>query len=362
VFSVAALEVTHLGEAATADLEQVYAQHLSETVRVRSDAGVCSAAAPVVLPAAAGFVRVELGFVCENAAVAEIEVGSFFSAAPSHIHMADVRVGDGTRNDLLFTQSMPTKRVAVGASAGSLLAAGPASSFGEYVAIGFEHILAGSDHLAFVAVLLLLCSGYREVAFAVTGFTLGHSVSLAAAVFGWLEPSSVAVEALIGYTIAIAALECSVVGRGTALRAAATAALAGAAAAALAGAAGNFAVVAACSGCALFAACYLLRRGDAKAAAASHALITMVFGIVHGFGFASPLVEMHLPAGRIVAALLGFNLGVEAGQLLVVAALLLAAGAAKAVFGRNAQTYAYTMLSSALGAVGVFWLVSRSAG
>src|SRR4051794_21217955 len=73
--------------------------------------------------------------------------------------------------------------------------------------LGIEHILIGVDHITFLLALLLLCRRVREVAFMVTDFTLGHSLTLSLAVLGLVTPNVPVIEALIGFTIALVAVE-----------------------------------------------------------------------------------------------------------------------------------------------------------
>ena len=75
------------------------------------------------------------------------------------------------------------------------------------------------------------------------------------------------------------------------------------------------------AGMTLFTLCYFGLLGRAERPARLRVAIAFAFGLVHGFGFAGVLVEISLPTGRLVPALLGFNLGVEVGQLVLVAAL-----------------------------------------
>jgi xanthosine utilization system XapX-like protein len=91
-------------------------------------------------------------------------------------------------------------------------------------------------------------------------------------------------------------------------------------------------------------------------------LITLVFGLIHGFGFAADLLELQLPPERLAELLVGFNLGVEIGQLIVVAgATLLVATLAKFRWTLPRPTVV-DVASSFLVALGVFWFVSRSYG
>jgi hypothetical protein len=111
-------------------------------------------------------------------------------------------------------------------------------------------------------------------------------------------------------------------------------------------------------GFSLFVPCYfaLLRRSTRPGALRGG--IALLFGLLHGFGFASVLVEAGLPAGRLLAALLGFNLGVEAGQLVVVALLW----AALRRIGGARRGLVVEAGSASVLALGTVWFVLRTFG
>jgi hydrogenase/urease accessory protein HupE len=139
-----------------------------------------------------------------------------------------------------------------------------------YFVLGVEHILSGVDHLLFVMGLLFLVGFQRRLVWTITAFTVAHSLTLASAAMGWLTLRPAPVEAGIALSIVLVASE--------ALRERET----------------------------------LARRLPA--------LVAFVFGLVHGLGFAGALKEIGLPVAHLSTALLTFNLGVEAGQLLAVGA------------------------------------------
>ena len=237
------------------------------------------------------------------------------------------------------------------------------TSFLGYVLLGIEHILSGWDHLAFVAALLILSGSLREVATLVTAFTLAHSLTLALAVLGILRPEATSVEILIGFSIALVGAE-----NGWALsnhdrwipRICTAALLLGAGLAVL----GQGALSPlAWGGLALFTACHfgLLARHHGGQGLL-RALIAFAFGLVHGFGFAGILMEIELPTSRLVPALVGFNVGVELGQLAVVLVLWpvlrwLARIANGVWYNRVAQAG-----SAAVLGLGLYWVVIRNWG
>jgi hypothetical protein len=193
------------------------------------------------------------------------------------------------------------------------VAAGPrplAALARDYLWQGIIHILTGWDHLAFVLCLCLLARG-RQLLLLVTLFTLGHSISLAAGFFEWISLPMPPVEAVIALSILFMAREA------------------------------------------------LLVDFNPPRSRSRQAMVVAAFGVLHGLGFASALAELGVPADDRVAALLFFNLGVEAGQLLFVAAVL----AVLALAGRTGGTAQLRTLSlHAAGAMAAFWLLERMAG
>src|SRR5690606_24561546 len=138
-----------------------------------------------------------------------------------------------------------------------------------YGILGVEHILGGFDHLLFVLSLLFLVSFNRKLVLTISAFTLAASLTLALSALGWLTLRSPPVEATIALSIMLVA--------GEAMNKEQT----------------------------------LSRRWPA--------LVAFLFGLVHGLGFAGALADIGLPQKHLFVALLTFNLGVEAGQLMVVA-------------------------------------------
>jgi hydrogenase/urease accessory protein HupE len=183
------------------------------------------------------------------------------------------------------------------------------NGFIAYLRLGWEHILEGKDHLAFVLGLLLLLTQFRTTVIALTAFTLGHAAALALALLGVWNLPTAWVECMIALSIVSLAIE--------ALR-------------------------------------------DPKAApglSRKHPwAISLGFGLVHGLGFAGALREIGLPKDALWTPLIGFNFGVELGQLAFVgvAASLLWFFRVRFKTSLIEKTLAY-----GIGIVGVFWTVER---
>ena len=183
-----------------------------------------------------------------------------------------------------------------------------------YFVIGVEHILEGWDHLLFVIALVLLLRQWRRAVVAATAFTVAHSLTLAGASLGYVAMPQRPVEVLIALSIVFLAVE-------------------------------------------------IAKADPARPSLALRMpwVVAFLFGLLHGFGFAGALAEIGLPDDALVPALVAFNLGVEAGQLLVVAATLAAIAALSRVAVTRLEP-ALRLGSYAIGITGAYWLVDRLAG
>jgi hydrogenase/urease accessory protein HupE len=183
---------------------------------------------------------------------------------------------------------------------------------GGYFRLGVEHILFGVDHLLFVTGLVLIVRRLGRLVKTITAFTLAHSITLALATLGFVHVPPAPVEATIALSIVFLAREL-----------------------------------------------VRLRRGEVGLAARHPWVVAFAFGLLHGFGFAGALAEVGLPEHDIPLALLLFNLGVEAGQLIFVAALLVLREALRRA-GRMPRWLTGTP-AYGIGAAAGFWLVARLA-
>jgi hypothetical protein len=295
---------------------------------------------------------------CKRPGPLEIESRLLSGIAASHTHLLRIDAPQGDPDGSMRERVLVTDRDGPWSLDEARNEPGP-STLLSYIELGTLHIATGWDHLAFVLALLLLTASLREVAGLVTGFTLGHSLTLGLAVLGILRPDAVGVEVLIGFSIALVAAEniwlLARKDRGIP-RAIALGLILAAGLAVLGWGELHFTVW---LGLALFSACHFGLMRGAQRPARLRAMIAFGFGLVHGFGFAGILMELELPASRLLLALFGFNIGVEVGQLAVVLVawpLLYALSRARAGAHRQLAEFA----SAALFGLGIFWLVSRN--
>jgi hydrogenase/urease accessory protein HupE len=181
----------------------------------------------------------------------------------------------------------------------------------DFVRQGVEHILSGADHLLFVFGLLLIVRRPWMLVKTITAFTIAHSITLAAATLGYVQPPGPPIEAAIAMSILFLGVEV--------LRA---------------------------------------QLGGTSFTIRHPWVVAFAFGLLHGFGFASALSAAGLPPSDVPLALVSFNVGVELGQLAFVALVLLLAGSLRPLKVRWPRP-AELLPAYVVGTFGAFWLVQR---
>jgi hypothetical protein len=288
---------------------------------------------------------------CPDGAHVRITTDLFFDVLPAHVHFASLLDAGG--------KATAERVLTADARTWDLGRNGPAAStgVGGFVLLGARHVATGADHLVFLLALLAGATSLRALAAVVTGFTIGHSSTLALAVLGGVRPDAAVVEALIGASIAVVAVEnvwleerdpWTAWGLVVAFAAAAGASLVHASIA-------PWALV----GLALFVASHFAVLARSKRPASLRWTIAALFGAVHGLAFSGVLAEMHLPRGRVASSLFGFNVGVEIAQLAIVA---VAWPLWRAVARGRARAPVLEVASAAALGAGAFWFVARAFG
>ncbi len=241
---------------------------------------------------------VVLGYECaEYVPPLHVEFHPFDATIPQYRNIVTIAL-DEQRVSYVF--SAGDSRLSVGESA----AHSDGGQFGSFFVLGVSHILEGYDHLLFLLAVLLVGGSIARLAGIVTAFTVAHSITLALASLGVFTLPPRPVEAMIAASIIYVAAEN-----------------------------------------------VLRDRADHRW------LITFVFGLVHGFGFAGVLSEAGLVEGQVLVPLLGFNLGVESGQLLVV---LVAVPVLRVLMKRLGERRVRSTLSWLVMGAGAVWLVERA--
>lgn len=353
-YAVAATDLArHLPEIAySRALDQALPALVTAGFKVSADGAACLAR-DIDLRQTAALVEIRWVTDCNSTGALTIENDALFDYLPNLIHISRVVREDGRIEERLFTLNDRLWQL----EADSDLM----DTFTRYLALGFEHILTGFDHLAFLFAVILLTRRTLTLVLMITGFTIGHSVTLALAVLGYAAADNGAVEALIGFTIALVAAE--VIARRHGLETQLVF-VTGAIMIVLVGLAQYTTIISSgpnaltLAGLGLFCTSYLMLSGIGHWQDLINPFLTVLFGMIHGFGFAGLLTEIGLPTDRIVPALVGFNLGVEAGQLSVL--LLVLGGVYLIRRAIKLPWYTVDTFASALCGLGVFLFVSRA--
>ena len=232
------------------------------------------------------------------------------------------------------------------------------SSYFGYFKSGVEHILSGWDHLTFLLGLLLLFTG-RFLVIAITGFTIGHSLTLGLGAMNVLRVHSEIIETLIGFSILLLAVEYFIkhtfeidkLAKNLALSLCAFLPLT------VFGDLDLILII----GLALFLTFYLSLTNH-YSNLWFPLLITIFFGLIHGLGFASSIAESGIPQDRLVPIILSFNIGVEVGQLAVAFALLALIKITKMYFHSSYFHYLHGAMGAFVFSMGTFWFISRAMG
>lgn len=181
-----------------------------------------------------------------------------------------------------------------------------------YFITGIDHILFGYDHLLFVVALVLLLSGFWTIAKAITAFTVAHSLTLVGTTLGLIGLPQQPVESVIALSILFLAVEIS-----------------------------------------------KRRPGEVRLSERVPWVVAFGFGLLHGFGFAGALKEIGLPEQDLSVALLTFNLGVEAGQILIVALTLLGLDLLRRI-SASMLASSVKLATYAIGITASYWFIERT--
>jgi hypothetical protein len=217
-----------------------------------------------------------------------------------------VRVISQGKAAAVFHAAPATRRIALASDSTRLQVAY------EYLSLGTQHIWGGFDHLLFVTCLVLMAGLVKRLLLMITGFTVGHSVTLILATLGLIRVPILAVEAVIALSI-------------------------------------------------VFVAAELLRAQKDTWSWRSPLLMAMCFGLLHGLGFASAIVDLGLPETEMITALLAFNIGVELGQLGYIFALMLALALYRSLKADllTDRVAVPSVLAWPIGVLAAFWFFER---
>ncbi|HLH98252.1 MAG TPA: HupE/UreJ family protein [Xanthobacteraceae bacterium] len=311
---------------------------------------------PRPVATAPGYRRYEFTFECPSDDDIKVNDSAWFELVETHTNFAQIQTDDGQFIEQLITKDQQT--LDVSASAASPL---QNAGFLTFLEMGMEHIFTGIDHMSFMLGLVLISRRIRDLLFVVTGFTIGHSLTLGLAVTGVLRPDAQFIDALVAFTIAMIGAEnlgdsthkplVVALGMGGLMVLLAVARHLGAPV---------ILPTALLIGAGIFGSNYLMLTGHMRDAGRVRLVMTLVFGLIHGFGFASNLLDMKLPSGRLAQLLFGFNFGVEIAQVIVVLTAVLIAAILVKLRMALPRPIVTDIAASFLVAEGLVWFLSRT--
>ena len=297
----------------------VFKIYLSQHLKVTSEGKNCSLVDEIKeLNSQEGSLNLSLNFECPSNKEIKIINNALFNLVQSHIHIARIYIDNNlyTEKALFFNdQSIDLNEEKENNSF--------SNSFYKFFSLGLDHILSGYDHLLFILGLLLLVTNLKRLLLVITGFTIGHSLTLSLSVINIIQVKSSLVEALIGYTIMFVGLEYLYKENNdhrVSMIFITTLSL-------LLLIFGNlinpnfpyFLIL----GILLFSLGYFYLLKNLNSENNLLSIITIIFGLIHGFGFGGFLLGSKISSENIFSGLLGFNLVVEVGQIIFVLLILL---------------------------------------
>jgi hypothetical protein len=351
------LEVKRLGPPGAVITNADVAKYMQGKVTVTAGGQACAnPGGAKALASTAQFRRVQYEFDCPTDKKMKLGFSGFFELVPSHTDFAQISIAGGEFVEQLFVKDAQVVEAGAQSSENALRNAG----FLKYIQMGVMHIFTGVDHMSFLVGLVLLSKRTKDLLFVVTGFTIGHSMTLALAVTGVLRPHAEYIDALVAFTIAMVGAENIAVATGKP--------------GVVAGGLGGMLILMALGkvlgfggmpalltlGAGIFAANYLMISGHLANAARVRLVVTLLFGLIHGFGFAAGLLEMKLPTDKLAELLVGFNLGVEIGQVSVVLCVLGLAALLIKLKLAPPRRLVVDLASAALVGIGLYWFLGRA--
>jgi len=358
-FTVASREVTKLMEYQVnyPSLTDSLRSHLME--HIYSD-NMISKPVINILNTEPGTTGLSLKFNIDQVEGYIFDVNIFFNQIPSHVHYAKINYESGQKRTMVLNEN--NHQITFLTTADEPLEQASFDSFKQYLGLGFTHILEGIDHLLFLLALFILCKSFKNLFFAATGFTIGHSLTLALAASNIVIPEVNIIESLIGWTIVLASIEALNIPKhemrkiqlGILIMVMTMSALS------------LFSIVdfktGFIIGLGLLTLAILRLNEDREESEKLRPMLAIIFGTIHGFGFANILNEINLDRTNFLFSLLGFNLGVEIGQILVLLSMwILTTYLVTKILTKDMQKITH-LVSSILCSIGLYWFLTRLLG
>lgn len=354
IFSVDQRRITQLAQLyPSMDYAALLHRHLTDTLHVIQNKTPCPLEnLNVTQHTMSGYFRARGQVICPETIIASapvITISSFTPVSPAHIHLARFSIA-GENQEIVLNNAQQYFVFEVRDFIDSLSA---------FIGLGFIHVISGLDHMIFLLALALFAATPRLAVFCITGFTLGHSLTLALAYMDIITPHEKMIEALIGLTIALTAYD--IAGKAEKTRPL-SAMLLSIGLMLICGLAIYLGRLPLSTGLfftlplALFSYQHLSQSGQTKTKL--FPLLTVAFGLVHGAGFAGGLKHINLDKSDILTPLVGFNLGVELAQLTALIAVYIVISSLEMRTNFRRDRFE-NLVAPAMFGLGLFWFAER---
>ena len=307
-----------------------------------------------ILSSKEGYLRVELNYKCPFSSDIKIVNNALFYLIDSHIHIARIY----SNNSILLEKALFFNDQSIHISE-EVKEKKIFEQFSNFIHSGFNHIIGGYDHLIFVLGLLLLINNFKLLFLAITGFTIGHSITLALTALEIVIPNISLIEAIIGFTIMFVALEyfnekqnspyisiALLISLSTVLLILSVINI-------------LHIPVFLLTGLLIISISYFLIKNYYTSSDKLLISLTVAFGLIHGFGFGSFLMSTNFDTSQTIVSLLGFNLGVEIGQLVFVGLILLIYKIFITLKMNNLIVFSKDLFFIVTFSMGMFWYIQR---
>ena len=337
---------------------EAFVRYLEQRIKVISKSNLCKQVLPMQLvDSKEGSINVLMKFQCEHEEAIEIINNAFFEIIPSHIHIARIY-----KNDKIILEKAlfyNDQTINLNKKDNQEINSNFLASISSFIKIGVEHILNGYDHLLFIAGLVLLISSIRKLFIVITGFTIGHSITLILSTLGYAAPNMMLIESLIGFTIFFLGLEYYLQRTKKYKK--------------------IFIILVALLlslillsliqpisisyitllGIVIFSVGYFGLYISIINKNILIYIITILFGLIHGYGFGSFLIKTEIENHNLIYGLVGFNIGVEIGQLIFVSLIIILLKFMNVLKLNNLELLFKNIIFLLIISFGIFWFITR---
>ena len=335
---------------------EVFLEYFKPRISVLNSGNKCSIdTQPTLVAGKKEYHTIEFSYLCDASNSIKIINNVLFDIAQSHVHLSRIKKDNQIFEKALFynDQTVLLEKLSESEETNFL------SSLSNFIYSGIIHILTGLDHLVFLLGLFILVKNFKQLLFVITGFTAGHSITLALVALNIVIPNTLMIEALIGFTILFIAAEYMIkdTGSSNAILSILIAILV------FVGLSSLFLEIP--ISMITIAALILVTLGyfgiirTIENSGVFRIIVTSLFGLIHGFGFGAFLFNSNFNQSNILSALFGFNVGVEIGQIVFLFILI---GLTSFLYKiLKSEKYEYLVKTSMIlvSGLGFYWFLQR---